>query len=229
MTIYPDASFLVSWLYKPDPLNAKARAWFAKHQVDDFLVSDWARFETINTLRDLCLRPQPPKVELSEALRRYISHLLQVGPFEFAAVDWDEVLKDAPQITAGFAARLKARSADVLHVAILEQVNPDLFVSGDKQRQFMKDQTDSWSVLQPGYEEAVADAPEQPSHKHGVRMANATTVIVMGNVQTLVQAVFDAAKTRPVKLQPFLGVELVGLGTGEEANVFLLAALGLAQ
>ena len=48
----------------------------------------------------------------------------------------------------------------------------------------------------PLHEEAVADAPEQPGHKHGVRMANATTVIVMGNVQTLVQAVFDAAKPR---------------------------------
>ena len=132
MTIYPDASFLVSWLYKPDPLNAKARLWFSNHQADDFLVSDWARFETINTLRDLCLRPQPPKPELIEALRRYFSHLLQVGPFEFAAVDWHEVLKDAHQISAGFAARLKARSADVLHVAILEQLSPDLFLSGDK-------------------------------------------------------------------------------------------------
>jgi hypothetical protein len=42
------------------------------------------------------------------------------------------VLKDAHQISAGFAARLKARSADALHVAILEQLNPDLFVSGDR-------------------------------------------------------------------------------------------------
>ena len=132
MTIYPDASFLVSWLYKPDPLNAKARFWFARHQADDFLVSDWARFETINTLRDLCQRPRPPKPELIEALRRFFAHLLQVGPFEFAAVDWDDVLKDAHQISAGFAGRLKARSADVLHVAILEQLNPDLFVSGDR-------------------------------------------------------------------------------------------------
>jgi hypothetical protein len=132
VTIYPDASFLVSWLYKPDPLNAKARGWFANHQTDDFLVSDWARFEAINTLRDLCLRPHPPKAELIEALRRYFSHLLQVGPFESAAVDWDEVLKDAHQISAGFAARIKARSADILHVGILEQINPDLFVSGDK-------------------------------------------------------------------------------------------------
>lgn len=132
MTIYPDASFLVSWLYKPDPLNAKARVWFVQHQTDDFLISDWSRFETINTLRDLCLRPHPPRRELVETLRRYFSHLLQTGPFEFAAVDWDEVFKDAHQISAGFAARLKARSADVLHVAILEQLNPDLFVSGDK-------------------------------------------------------------------------------------------------
>jgi hypothetical protein len=51
----------------------------------------------------------------------------------------------------------------------------------------------------------------------------------MGNVQTLVQAVFDAAKTRPVELQPLPGVELFGFGTGNEANVFILAALGLAQ
>ena len=132
MTIYPDASFLVSWLYRPDPLNAKARAWFAQHQADDFLISDWARFETINALRDLCLRPRPPRQELIEALRRYFSHLLQTGPFEFAAVDWNDVIKDAYQISAGFAPRLKARSADTLHVAILEQLNPDLFVSGDQ-------------------------------------------------------------------------------------------------
>jgi hypothetical protein len=40
-----------------------------------------------------------PKPQLIEALRRYFSHLLQVGPFEFAAVDWDEVIKDAHQIS----------------------------------------------------------------------------------------------------------------------------------
>ncbi len=60
-------------------------------------------------------------------------------------------------------------------------------------------------------------------------MANTATIIIMGNVQTLVQAVFDAAKTRPVKLQPLLGVELFGLGTGNEANIFIFAALGLAE
>lgn len=81
----------------------------------------------------------------------------------------------------------------------------------------------------PLHEEAVADAPEQPGHKHGVRMANPATIIVLGNVQTLVQAVFDAAKTRPVELQPLLSIEFFGLGTGNEADVLILAALGLAE
>lgn len=134
MTIYPDASFLVSWLYKPDPLNAKARSWFARHQTDDFLVSDWARFETVNALRSLCLRPQPHKPEMIEGLRRYFQHLLQAGPFEFVSVDWDEVMKDAHQISAGFAARCKSRSSDILHIAMLEQLSPDLFVSGDQEQ-----------------------------------------------------------------------------------------------
>jgi hypothetical protein len=60
-------------------------------------------------------------------------------------------------------------------------------------------------------------------------MANPATIIVLGNVQTLVQAVFDAAKTRPVELQPLLSIEFFGLGTGNEADVLILAALGLAE
>lgn len=81
----------------------------------------------------------------------------------------------------------------------------------------------------PFQEEAVADAPEDTSHEHGVRMVNAATIIIVGNVQALVQAVFDAAITRPVELQPLLGVEFLGFGAGEEADVFVLAALGLAE
>lgn len=81
----------------------------------------------------------------------------------------------------------------------------------------------------PLHEEAVADAPEQAGDHHGVRMANPAPIVVMGNVQTLVQAVFDAAKTGAVQLQPLLGVEPLGWCAGDEADVFILAALGLAQ
>jgi hypothetical protein len=83
-------------------------------------------------------------------------------------------------------------------------------------------------VRAPLQKEAVADAPEQTGHKHGVRVANPAAIIVMGNVQTLVQAVFDAAKARPVQLQPLLGIEPFGWSAGDEAKVFILAALGLA-
>ena len=81
----------------------------------------------------------------------------------------------------------------------------------------------------PFHEEAVADAAEQTGHKHGVRVTNPAAIVVMGNVQTLVQAVLNAAKARPVQLQPLVGIELFGWGAGEEADVFILATLGLAQ
>jgi hypothetical protein len=60
-------------------------------------------------------------------------------------------------------------------------------------------------------------------------MLDAATIVVMGNIQTLVQAVFDAAKSRPVQLQPFLGIELSGWGAGNQAEVFLLTTIGLAH
>jgi hypothetical protein len=81
----------------------------------------------------------------------------------------------------------------------------------------------------PLHEEAVADAPEQAGDPHGVRMANPAPIVVMGNVQTLVQAVFDAAKTSAVEFQPLLGVEPLGWSAGDEADIFVLAALALAQ
>ena len=81
----------------------------------------------------------------------------------------------------------------------------------------------------PLHEQAIADAPEQTGHKHGVRVLDAATIVVMRNVQTLVQAVFDAAKSRPIQLQPLLGIELFGWGAGNQADVFILSTVGLAQ
>ena len=132
MRVYADASFLVSWLYKGDPNNGKARTWFTAHQSDDWIISDWSLFESINSLRALCRASGGPRRELIEGLRRYFKHLLRAGPFQWERIDWDEVIKDANQIRAAFAARQRARAADILHVAILEQVQPDVFVSGDR-------------------------------------------------------------------------------------------------
>lgn len=132
MTIYADPSFLVSWLYAADLNHSKAAHWFATHQADDWLVSPWSEFETINTLRSLCLRTPGPAPELVERLRRYFKHLFRQGSLVREATDWIEALKDANQISAALAALMPARAADTLHVAILEQLNPDIFVTCDE-------------------------------------------------------------------------------------------------
>jgi hypothetical protein len=131
MKIYPDCSFLVSWLYSADKLNRRARAWASAHATAQWVLCDWSRFETLNALRSLCLQTRGPKPELIEAVGRYFKHLIYHGPFDYERVDWAEVLRDCNQISTGLAARRRACSADTLHVAILEQINPDLFVSGD--------------------------------------------------------------------------------------------------
>ena len=131
MRIYPDTSFLVSWIYRPDVHNAKAWVWFSRHKKEEWILSNWSRFETVNTLRNLCIRTGGPKPEAVEASRRYFRHLLQHGPFSEERVDWPEVIRDCNQISSALAWKIPARSADVLHVAIIEQINPDIFVSAD--------------------------------------------------------------------------------------------------
>jgi hypothetical protein len=81
----------------------------------------------------------------------------------------------------------------------------------------------------PFDEEAVANAAEQSRDEHAASVANPATVVVVRSVQTLVQAVFDAAKASSIEFQPPLCIEPLWFGAGQQSNVFLLAALGLAQ
>ena len=132
MKVYPDTSFLVSWLYSPDLLHSKARSWFASHSTDEWMISPWSEFETINSLRQLCVRSRGPLPSQIEAVRRLFRHLFRAGPLKRQSVDWFDALTDCQQISAAFGTRQKCRAADVLHIALLEQINPDLFVSGDR-------------------------------------------------------------------------------------------------
>jgi predicted nucleic acid-binding protein len=132
VTIYADTSFLASLLYPPDSNHAKARAWFVPHAGETWLTTAWSQFETINGLRSLCLASRGPSLPTIEAIRQLFKHWHRVGPFEFQRVEWEEAMQDANQISAALAARLKARAADVIHVALLEQLTPDLFVTFDK-------------------------------------------------------------------------------------------------
>jgi hypothetical protein len=80
----------------------------------------------------------------------------------------------------------------------------------------------------PLHEEAIADAKEQTHNEHAGRETNPAPVVVVRDVQALVQAVFDAAKTGPVELQPPLGIQFLRFSAGEQSDVLVLAAVALA-
>jgi hypothetical protein len=59
-------------------------------------------------------------------------------------------------------------------------------------------------------------------------VANATAVVVVRNIQPLMQAVFNAAKTGAIKLQPSGGTQTLGRSAGQQRNGFRLATRGQA-
>ncbi len=130
MRIYADTSYLVSFLYKGDIAHKAARQTFRKHITDDWLTSEWSQVETINSLRQLHLAgADAPRME---ALIRFFRHLHRFGPFSLVDTVCEEAFRDCLQLSAAFGSRLRIRSADLLHVALLEQITPDLFLTRDK-------------------------------------------------------------------------------------------------
>jgi hypothetical protein len=51
----------------------------------------------------------------------------------------------------------------------------------------------------PLHKEAVGQAPEQAQHRHAVGVSDAAAVVVVRNIQSLVKAVFNAAKAGAVE------------------------------
>ena len=131
MTIYADPSFLVSLLYVHDAGHAAAAAVYGRHPADEWQTSEWSRFETVNSLRQLCRKYPTLKPEIPEALRRYFKQLHRRGTFIEVETDLEQGLQECQQLSAAHSAALTMRSADVLHVALLDQIQPDLFVTRD--------------------------------------------------------------------------------------------------
>lgn len=134
MRIYADPSFLVSLLYAPDAGHPAARSFFAAHGSDEWITTEWAGFETVNSLRQLCVRYPSLSPSVPESLRRFFKHLHRHGPFQFEETDFQEALRDCHQYSTSHGDTLTMRAADVLHVALCEQLTPDLFVTRDKQQ-----------------------------------------------------------------------------------------------
>ena len=80
----------------------------------------------------------------------------------------------------------------------------------------------------PFHEEAVAQPTHHPHQQHRVLSADPTTVVVVGNIQTLVQTVLDAPGLA-VEEQPAPGVQPFGLDAGDEADVLRTVTFDLTQ
>jgi predicted nucleic acid-binding protein len=134
MKIYADTSFLVSLLYQPDLAHGAASAFFLSQPEAEWVTSDWLQFETANSLRQLCLKPGGPGTAMMEGVRRLLKRWHERGNFVRAEVELSEALIECQQLSTAFGNSMRMRSADVLHVALLEQINPDLFVTRDTEQ-----------------------------------------------------------------------------------------------
>jgi len=76
----------------------------------------------------------------------------------------------------------------------------------------------------PFHEEAVGKTAKDAQHMHGIGVPDATTVIVLRHVESLMEPVFNAAKAGAIKSQPGLGVEPLGRGAGQQGDRLRLAA-----
>jgi hypothetical protein len=80
----------------------------------------------------------------------------------------------------------------------------------------------------PFHAQTVAQTAEHAHDPQARSLADAATVIVLRNIQSLVQAIFDAP-VDSIEMEPSWGVEFVGWGAGQQADFLLLAAGSLAQ
>jgi predicted nucleic acid-binding protein len=132
VTIYADPSFLISYLYRGDTGHLRARQFFRQRYEETWLTSQWSAFETINSVRQICLQRPGPDRSRVEGLRLLFKRLHKTGPFESLRLDLNDAVIECAIISSAFGTAMRSRSADLLHVALLEQISPDLFVTRDK-------------------------------------------------------------------------------------------------
>jgi len=70
----------------------------------------------------------------------------------------------------------------------------------------------------PFHKEAIAQTTEEAQHEHGFGISDAATVVIVGHVEPLVQAVFYAAKAGAVEAQPGWGVQALRRGVGQQGD-----------
>ena len=130
MTIYADASFLIS-LYSPDANSAAAAATMYSSSGDHY-ISVFGELETINALQ---LRVFRKELSASQSLSSWKAFEADIrdGVFQLRPLS-DQVFERARQLSRQTTARLGTHTADLLHVAAALELDADCLFSFDQQQ-----------------------------------------------------------------------------------------------
>jgi hypothetical protein len=82
--------------------------------------------------------------------------------------------------------------------------------------------------LAPFHEQAGGQPPKHAENPDTLAALNAATIIVVGDVQTLMRSAFDSP-TGSIKLEPLRGVESLRRGAGDQSHLLVFASSGPAQ
>ena len=69
----------------------------------------------------------------------------------------------------------------------------------------------------PVHKQTVSQASKHAHEKDSLGASNAAEVVMIGDIQPLMGAVFNSP-VNSVEVEPFLGIEALGLGTGDQAD-----------
>lgn len=83
-------------------------------------------------------------------------------------------------------------------------------------------------MLAPLHEQAVGDTTEHSENQDPFVTLDTAPVVIIGDIQPLMQTALDAPALA-VEEQPGEGLELFWRGAGNQSDLFVFAALGLAQ
>ena len=71
----------------------------------------------------------------------------------------------------------------------------------------------------PVHEPTVAEAAKHADNQHGMRPADPAEVVVMGDIEALMQAGFDAPGGA-IEAEPLLGAQFLGRQAGDQGHCF---------
>jgi predicted nucleic acid-binding protein len=130
LRIYVDTSFVIS-LYSPDA-NSIAAAQIIQASKSIHLVSTFTELEGVNALELRVFRKEISPAQAKSSLRDFEKDLSQ-GVFQLIRLP-EDAFQRAQQISRRMTARLRTRTADLLHVAAALELKVDYFYSFDRQQ-----------------------------------------------------------------------------------------------